>query len=265
MTASRTESDAAPRTPTQGGAAPEMQLLEILNRVSKAVAAESSLERTMQVVTDAATELSGAAFGAFFYNVINEEGEAYTLYTLSGVPRAAFAKFPMPRNTAVFAPTFSGEGVVRVADITKDPRYGKNVPHFGMPKGHLPVRSYLAVPAVSASGEVLGGLFLGHPEPDVFTVLAEQIVGAIAVQAAIAIDKSRLYQSAQAEIARRTQAEDTLRATEESLEIRVAQRTAELKAADAALLAEESRFRFLVEGVLDYAIYMLDSHGIVTN
>ena len=52
----------------------------------------------------------------------------------------------MPRNTAVFAPTFSGDGVVRSDDITKDPRYGKNSPRKGMPEGHLPVRSYLAVP-----------------------------------------------------------------------------------------------------------------------
>jgi hypothetical protein len=40
---------------------------------------------------------------------------------LSGAPRAAFERFGVPRNTAVFAPTFSGEGVVRVADIRKDP------------------------------------------------------------------------------------------------------------------------------------------------
>ncbi len=44
----------------------------------------------------------------------------------------------------------------------KDSRYGKNDPHFGMPKGHLPVCSYLAVPVTSRTGEVFGGLFFGH-------------------------------------------------------------------------------------------------------
>jgi hypothetical protein len=62
--------------------------------------AELSLERFVQMVTDAAVELTGAKFGAFFYNRVDEQGEAYTLYTLSGAPREAFAKFPMPRNTA---------------------------------------------------------------------------------------------------------------------------------------------------------------------
>jgi hypothetical protein len=49
----------------------------------------------------------------------------------------------MPRNTAIFNPTFQGEGVVRIDDVTQDPRYGKNTPYHGMPEGHLPVRSPL--------------------------------------------------------------------------------------------------------------------------
>jgi GAF domain-containing protein len=49
-----------------------------------------------------------------------------------------------------------------------------------MPAGHLPVRSYLAVPVVSRSGEVLGGLFFGHADPGVFTDRAERLVAGIA-------------------------------------------------------------------------------------
>jgi PAS domain S-box-containing protein len=166
---------------------------ETLNRIGKTLAAELDLERVVQAVTDAATELAGAQFGAFFYNVKNSAGESYMLYALSGVEREAFSKFPMPRNTAVFGPTFAGTAIVRSEDITKDPRYGKSAPHYGQPKGHLPVRSYLAVPVVSRSGEVLGGLFFGHERAGVFTERAERLVGGVASQAAIAIDNARLY------------------------------------------------------------------------
>jgi two-component sensor histidine kinase len=113
----------------------------------------------------------------------------------------------MPRNTAVFAPTFAGHGVVRSADIRKDPRYGRNAPHHGMPAGHLPVVSYLAVPVVSSSGNVIGGLFFGHEEPDRFGPETETLVSAIAAQAAVAIDNARLHSAAQAEIAQRKAAE----------------------------------------------------------
>ena len=36
-------------------------------------------------------------------------------------------------------------------------------------------------------------------------------------------------------------------------------------AAQRALLESESRFRLLVKGVIDYAIYMLDPSGVITN
>ena len=170
---------------------------ETLNQVGRTLAAELDLERVVQAVTDAGTEASGAQFGAFFYNVTNDSGESYMLYSLSGVPRESFSKFPMPRNTAVFAPTFEGSGIVRSDDITKDARYGKSAPHHGMPQGHLPVRSYLAVPVISRSGEVLGGLFFGHEQAAVFTERAERLVAGIAAQAAIAMDNARLYRAEQ--------------------------------------------------------------------
>jgi signal transduction histidine kinase/DNA-binding response OmpR family regulator len=172
----------------------QTRTLETLNEVGRTLAAEVDLERIVQKVTDAATALSGAEFGAFFYNVTNDAGEAYTLYTLSGAPREAFSRFGMPRNTAVFAPTFTGDAVVRLDDVTKDPRYGKSAPHHGMPVGHLPVRSYLAVPVISRSGGVIGGLFFGHSRAGVFTERAQHLVEGIASQAAVAFDNARLHE-----------------------------------------------------------------------
>lgn len=181
--------------------------LETLNRTARAIASNLDLEQIVQTVTDAATDLSGAKFGAFFYNLTDEQGERYRLYALSGAPRASFEAFGLPRNTAVFEPTFRGLGIIRSDDIRTDPRYGRNAPYFGMPEGHLPVVSYLAVPVISRSGEVQGGLLFGHDQPGIFTPESEEIVAAIAAHAAIAIDNARLLQTAQGEIARRDLAE----------------------------------------------------------
>jgi signal transduction histidine kinase len=190
----------------------------------------------VQTVTDSATELTGAKFGAFFYNVLDDQGESYMLYTLSGAPREAFDKFGHPRATPLFGPTFRGEPPVRCYDVTKDPRYGKWGPHYGMPEGHLPVRSYLAVPVISRNGSVIGGLFFAHPDVGVFTERSEKLVVGVAAQAAIAIDNARLYEAAQKEIAERKRAEDALRDAQaelrrhaETLEEEVAERTAQLR------------------------------------
>src|SRR5581483_8023778 len=147
----------------------------------------SELDRTriVQAVTDHATAGIGANFGAFFYNVEDpESGDSYLLYTLSGASKDAFNRFPQPRATQLFAPTFRGEGVVRIDDVLKDPRYGQSPPFYGMPPGHLPVRSYLAVPVKARSGEVLGGLFFGHSDTNVFDEIAQDRVIALASQAA---------------------------------------------------------------------------------
>ena len=170
---------------------------DTLNNVGAIVASDLDRDKVVQAVTDAATELTTAEFGAFFYNLVNESGESYTLYTISGVPREAFSQFPMPRNTEVFEPTFKGTAVVRSADITKDPRYGHNPPHYGMPAGHVPVRSYLAVPVKGRSGDVIGGLFFGHPSVGRFTEHHERLAVGVASWASVALENARMYTSVQ--------------------------------------------------------------------
>lgn len=166
---------------------------EILNRAGQLLSTELDPQLLTQTITDIATQLVGAEFGALFHNVINDKGESYLLYTISGASKDSFANFPMPRNTKVFAPTFAGEKIIRSDDITKDVRYGHSAPYHGMPSGHLPVRSYLAAPVVSRSGTVLGGLFFGHQKVGMFTAQHEELLAGIAAQAAIALDNAHLF------------------------------------------------------------------------
>src|SRR5919206_5113661 len=65
-----------------------------------------------------------------------------------------------------------------------------------MPPGYLPVRSYLAVPVTLRSGEVLGGLFFGHPDSGRFTERHERLLTGLAAQAAIAMENARVYKAA---------------------------------------------------------------------
>ncbi|MDQ3172009.1 MAG: ATP-binding protein [Acidobacteriota bacterium] len=182
---------------TEAALREETRVLELLNATGRIVATQLEVQALLQAVTDAATELSGARFGAFFYNTIGKDGEEFLLFTLSGAPREAFEKFGNPRATALFGPTFRGEPPIRSDDIRKDPRYGTMGPHHGMPAGHLPVVSYLGVPVRSRSGVVIGGLFFGHPEPGVFTERTERLIVGVAAQAGVALDNAQLYEGAQ--------------------------------------------------------------------
>jgi signal transduction histidine kinase/CheY-like chemotaxis protein len=179
----------------------ERRVLEILNRTGALLASKLDRKELVQAVTDAATELTGAKFGAFFYTAPDPSGGVFTLYTLSGAPREAFERFGHPRATPLFGPTFEGRGdvpsgVIRIGNVKKDPRYGQWPPHHGQPAGDLPVVSYLAIPVTLRSGEVIGGLFFGHDQENVFTEQAERVLVGVAAQAGIAIDNVRLYEEA---------------------------------------------------------------------
>jgi PAS domain S-box-containing protein len=169
-------------------------ITEKLGEVGAAVSSTLDRDAILQKVTDTATELTGAEFGAFFYNVRTPGAtDAYMLYTLSGASKEAFAGFPQPRATAVFGPTFRGEGTILLDDVTNDARYGRNAPFFGMPEGHLPVRSYLAVPVKGVAGDVMGGLFFGHSEAGRFTEQHARVAEGVAGWASVALENARLY------------------------------------------------------------------------
>ena len=209
--------DVTARRRIERAALEEAQLMDVLSRTGTAISSTLEIQTLLQVITDAATQLSGAEFGAFFYNTTNESGDAYLLYTLSGAPREAFEQLGWPRATPLFATTFNGESVVRCSDVLRDPRYGHWSPHNGMPDGHLPVRSYLAVPVVLRGGECVGGLFFGHSKVDVFTERTERLVAGIAAQASIAIDNARLYEETRRVLLERERLMDAERAARSDL------------------------------------------------
>jgi GAF domain-containing protein len=64
-----------------------------------------------------------------------------------------------------------------------------------MPRGHLPVASFLGVPVVGRAGEVLGALVFGHSERGMFTERHERLVVMLAAHAASAVENARRFQA----------------------------------------------------------------------
>ena len=79
---------------------------ELLNRVGSRLAAQLELEKLLQEVTDIATALVGAEFGAFFQNVIDQEGESCRLHSVSGMPRETVTEASMLRNMDLLSAVF---------------------------------------------------------------------------------------------------------------------------------------------------------------
>jgi PAS domain S-box-containing protein len=171
----------------------ESHVLELLNSTGTTLASTRDLRSLLQAVTDAATRIAGARHGAFLYHPQEHgnSGNLFSLFTVSGASPAEFEAFGDTESSGLFAPGIAGPGVLRSDDILFDARFQS------LPNAHPPLRSYLAVPVVAHSGEALGTMFFGHPEPGVFSERTERIVRGIAAQAAVAIDNARLYEATQ--------------------------------------------------------------------
>nr|WP_314547051.1 ATP-binding protein [uncultured Massilia sp.] len=216
----------------------ESHVLELLNSTGSALASTRDLRSLLQTATDAATGIAGARQGAFLYLAQQKpDGNMFSLYTVSGASPAEFEAFGEAGPDGLFGPgnPAGAATLVRSDDVTRDARFGTSGP-LGLPAGHPAVRSYLSVPVVASSGEVLGTMFFGHPEPDIFSERTERIVRGIAAQAAVAIDNARLYEAAQ-----RAAEERKILLENERLARAEAERTSQMKDEFLATLSHELR------------------------
>lgn len=183
-------------------------LVATLKQIGGGITADLAREPLAQAVTDAATRLVGALCGVFFFNAPDATDRFHPLFTVSGADRSLFDALPSPRRTKLFARTFEHAETVRIDDLAADASAADDAPAIGTPRGDPSIRSYLAVPVLSRSGTVLGGLQFGHLEPGRFTERQERLARGVAEWTAVAFEHAQLHES---ERAARAEAEEANR------------------------------------------------------
>jgi len=154
---------------------------------------------------------------------------------------------------------------VRSADILRDPRYGKNAPTTGCPRTSSGSQLFGCSCGV-AIRRVLGGLFFGHPQPDVFTERAEKnLQRHWRPKLPLPLTMRASIKSNRREIAARGQAEQQLQQLNETLEQRAEERARELAVSLDRARRDGTSLQASGGGVTDYAIYMLDPLGNIVN
>jgi PAS domain S-box-containing protein len=174
--------------------------LATLNNISKTISRDLDLDRTIRAVIDTATAVAGAEFGASCYDAVGADGAAHMVFATCGAPPEVFEN--LARST------FRDTRLIRSDDVRTDPQIVGGLMEGEASEPNLGLRSYLAAPIIGRTGEVLGGIFVGHSEAGVFNREAEDILVGIAAHAAIAMDNSRLDRLLQDEVAQRRRAEE---------------------------------------------------------
>jgi signal transduction histidine kinase len=195
-----------------------------LNRTAIALTSEFDLQRLLQMITDAARKVTSAEYAAFF--LLPELAGAgdnqptnkviFNLAAISGATTAIekhFRHLGPVEGIGVLQPVFWEGASVVVDDVRTDPRY------VGVPRGHIPVRSFLGVQLRTRAGSILGAFLIGDTHPCRFSARHVELVEALSAQAAVAIHNVQL-------IARERRAMEEHAAR---LESEVRERTAELE------------------------------------
>ena len=224
----------------------ELDAWEVLQRTGEALGGELDIVRLLQTITDAAVELTHAAFGAYLRAGGKADRESFEPLVLTGVTRETFNDWEWPRDAAF--PHAGDPCVVRCEDL-RGPASDSGDPPDATQTRRRPVGSGLVIRVVLRSGEAHGAIFLGHPEAGVFSRRDELIASGIASHAATAIDNARLFRAGQ-------RAREEQRQLNETLEERIAERTE-------ALRRSELQLHRLISGIKEYAVFLLDADGNV--
>lgn len=209
-----------------------------LNRIAIALTSEFDLQRLLQMITDAARKVTAAEYAAFFLipEVAVEGSEngkgkreieggqvavpankvVFDLAAISGATEGIakhFRHLGHVMGHGILEPVFWAGTSIVVDDVHDDPRYE------GVPRGHIPVRSFLGVQLRARDGSVLGAFLIGDRRPARFRQRHVELVEALGAQAAVAIHNAQLVARE-----RRAMEENAAR-----LEHEVRERTAELE------------------------------------
>jgi PAS domain S-box-containing protein len=170
----------------------EVHTRETLSRVGASLASELDPDRLTQAAIDAATALTSAQWGVFFFTVTDDGGDRLNHYAVSGLPKVAF-----PGSSDLSASSSRRRAIVRIDDLlAAEPLDTAEIDRQWLPDDLL-VRSYLSVPVVSRTGEVRGVVCFGHTRTGIFLPRHEQLASGIAAWAALALDNASLFKEAQ--------------------------------------------------------------------
>ncbi|MCX4241367.1 hybrid sensor histidine kinase/response regulator [Paraliomyxa miuraensis] len=178
-----------------------------LRRLATSFSQHREQEALVQHIIDEATALVDATVGTLCADSTGEAGVVVRLHASSGRQAAAtpiepnaepgpplapepgdVAEAPAPPATPSM-PRFEADVVIVIGDTNNNPEAANWLPR---PLDHPPVRSVLGAPVVTSSGQVLGGLLVGHPEPKHFDDEDVNLLRKIAEIAATALETAQL-------------------------------------------------------------------------
>ncbi|MDB6140571.1 MAG: hypothetical protein JWO94_3643 [Verrucomicrobiaceae bacterium] len=168
--------------------------LETLHRVALTLATKVELQSLINTLIEATTDLTTAEWGAFFLRDV--EDDTWSLYATAG-PSCSLLAGLASIHSADYMDDFNQQGLVKIVDSRE--LMPEERTHFVMALlVATQFQSCLAVPVIDGEEKTVGAFVLGSARAGGFTERSERIVSSIAIQAVVAIEKAKLFESVKA-------------------------------------------------------------------
>lgn len=174
------------------------QQLETLHAIGRVISEKLDTPSIIQTVINSTTHLVAADLGLCFYRVTDEEGRSKLSVSVAA---PEITVDPDERNVdlddSVIHTVFSGKDAIRFDDLCEAPHI---LSLFDLPKyAAMPrIRHCLAIPIRSSDKLLIGAMFFGYTQLDVFNAADEDAMRSIASLVAITLDNARLLEEVNA-------------------------------------------------------------------
>jgi signal transduction histidine kinase len=155
-----------------------------------AMGMSADLAELLQRLVDSARDVVGARYAAL--GVLSEDRQSLAEFVTSGLTEEQRARIgELPRGHGLLGLLITDPRPIRTRDIARHPK------RYGFPVHHPPMTSFLGVP-IRGREKVFGNLYLTDKQgAEEFDTEDEAIAVALAAQAAVAVERQRLYQESQ--------------------------------------------------------------------
>jgi transcriptional regulator with GAF, ATPase, and Fis domain len=197
----------------QASSKDQNQLAEELLKICQRMSSERNLAALLDLIANEATQLMGADRASLFL-LDRKGGELWSKVVLGSEEIRFDARLGIAGAVALTGET------INVEDAYQDPRFYKGI---DLLSGYR-TQSLLAVPLRTNNGEIIGTFEVLNKETrGPFSKADEEILKALAAQAAISLENARLYEKMQQEIGQRRDAERALKRTADELQAALAE------------------------------------------
>ncbi len=164
--------------------------LRVLLETVLTVGTGLDLPSVLRAIVEGACRLTDARYGAL--GVIGPDGDSLVEFVTVGIDDELRARIGRePEGHGILGLLIRDPRPLRLADLNAHPD------SFGFPPDHPPMTSFLGVP-LRVRDVVFGNLYLTEKQGAAeFSEIDEELIGALAVAAGIAIENTRLYDDRQ--------------------------------------------------------------------